>query len=84
MLLCSIALCSLLNLLTPKFAAFGNWQGVVFLRVVQGAIQGVIFPSTHTLLAKWVRISFTTLVMNFILIVVIIFEFSNMNSGTNE
>jgi MFS transporter, ACS family, solute carrier family 17 (sodium-dependent inorganic phosphate cotransporter), member 5 len=56
MLLCSITLCSLLNLLTPKFAAFGNWPAVVCLRVVQGLCQGVIFPSTHTLLAKWVRI----------------------------
>lgn len=53
MLLISILLCSLLNLLTPKFAEFGGWQAVVCLRVVQGLCQGVIFPSTHTLLAKW-------------------------------
>lgn len=54
MLLVSITLCSLLNLLTPKFAAFGDWPAVVALRVVQGLCQGVIFPSTHTLLAQWV------------------------------
>lgn len=53
MLLVSIFLCSLLNLLTPKFASFGGWPAVVCLRVVQGLCQGVIFPSTHTLLAKW-------------------------------
>jgi MFS transporter, ACS family, solute carrier family 17 (sodium-dependent inorganic phosphate cotransporter), member 5 len=56
MLLISITLCSLLNLLTPKFAAFGDWPAVVCLRVVQGFCQGVIFPSTHTLLAQWVSI----------------------------
>lgn len=53
MLLVAITLCSLLNLLTPKFAAFGDWPAVACLRVVQGLCQGVIFPSTHTLLAKW-------------------------------
>lgn len=52
MLLTSITLCSLLALLTPTFAAYG-WQAVVGLRVVQGLCQGCIFPSTHTLLAKW-------------------------------
>jgi ACS family sodium-dependent inorganic phosphate cotransporter-like MFS transporter 5 len=55
MLLVAIALCSLLNLLTPLFASFG-FEAVVALRVVQGLCQGCIFPSTHTLLAKWVRI----------------------------
>jgi MFS transporter, ACS family, solute carrier family 17 (sodium-dependent inorganic phosphate cotransporter), member 5 len=54
MLLVSILLCSLLNLLTPKFAELGNWPAVAALRVIQGLCQGVIFPSTHTLLAKWV------------------------------
>lgn len=54
MLLVSISLCSLLNLLTPKFASFGSWQAVICLRVIQGLCQGVIFPSTHTLLAQWV------------------------------
>lgn len=53
MLLVAILLCSLLNLLTPKFAEFGDWPAVAALRVVQGLCQGVIFPSTHTLLAKW-------------------------------
>lgn len=53
MLLVSITLCSLLNLLTPTFADFGKWEAVAALRVVQGLCQGVIFPSTHTLLAQW-------------------------------
>ncbi|CRL04181.1 CLUMA_CG017288, isoform A [Clunio marinus] len=53
MLLVSITLCSLLNLLTPTFALYGDWPAIVCLRVVQGLCQGVIFPSTHTLLAKW-------------------------------
>lgn len=52
MLLTSITLCSLLSLLTPTFAAYG-WQAVVALRVIQGLCQGCIFPSTHTILAKW-------------------------------
>lgn len=53
MLLVSITICSLLCLLTPTFAAFGT-KAVVGLRVVQGLCQGCIFPSTHTILAKWV------------------------------
>lgn len=52
MLLGAISLCSLLSLLTPLFASFG-WKAVVALRVIQGLCQGCIFPSTHTLLAKW-------------------------------
>lgn len=52
MLLTSITLCSLLALLTPTFASYG-WKAVVALRVLQGLCQGCIFPSTHTLLAKW-------------------------------
>ena len=53
MLLISIFVCSLLNLLTPMIASYGNYKAVIGLRVIQGLCQGVIFPSAHTLLAKW-------------------------------
>lgn len=49
----SMAICGLLNLLTPYGARFGDYKCVIALRVLQGLCQGFIFPSTHTLLSKW-------------------------------
>lgn len=40
-------------ILTPIFAAIGDWPLVCALRVVQGLCQGVLFPSVHTLISKW-------------------------------
>uniref|UniRef100_A0A0K8WJB4 Putative inorganic phosphate cotransporter n=1 Tax=Bactrocera latifrons TaxID=174628 RepID=A0A0K8WJB4_BACLA len=54
MLLLSLGLSSILCMLTPLTARLGDWKLVFALRVVQGLIQGCIFPSTHTLLSKWV------------------------------
>lgn len=51
-----ILICSLLNVLTPWCASVGGWQVICGLRLVQGLCQGVIFPSTHTLLSKWAPI----------------------------
>lgn len=48
-----VLLCSLLNILTPLCAAYGGWQLLCGLRVIQGLCQGMIFPCTHTLLSKW-------------------------------
>lgn len=52
-LLVSMITCSLLNLLTPVFANWGDWPAIVVVRLLSGICQGVIFPSTHTLLARW-------------------------------
>lgn len=49
----SIGVCAILNLLTPYAARFGDWKAVAALRVLEGLCQGFLFPSTHTLLAKW-------------------------------
>lgn len=53
LLLLSIAICSLLALLTPFCAHVGGSQAVMGLRIVQGLSQGFIFPSTHTMLSRW-------------------------------
>ncbi|XP_011178019.1 putative inorganic phosphate cotransporter isoform X1 [Zeugodacus cucurbitae] len=52
-LLCGVLICSILAILTPIFAKIGDWQLVCALRVAQGLCQGMIFPSTHTLLSHW-------------------------------
>lgn len=47
-------ICSVLTLLTPVAAAI-DWKVLCGLRVLQGLAQGVIFPSVHTSLSKWVH-----------------------------
>ncbi|XP_037945913.1 putative inorganic phosphate cotransporter isoform X3 [Teleopsis dalmanni] len=53
MLLYGILICSLGAVLTPLAADIGDWKLVCALRVIQGLSQGVVFPSTHTILSKW-------------------------------
>ncbi|CAH2005198.1 unnamed protein product [Acanthoscelides obtectus] len=49
-----MTICSSAGLLLPLLAgAFGS-KGVMAVRAIQGLAQGFIFPSVHTLLAKWV------------------------------
>lgn len=57
LLLWSMILCSALTLLTPICATIGGWKLVCALRFFEGLCQGVIFPSTHTLLSKWAPVS---------------------------
>ncbi|XP_075169622.1 putative inorganic phosphate cotransporter isoform X2 [Haematobia irritans] len=53
LLLVGVFICSLLTVLTPICARWGNWQLICALRVIMGLSQGFLFPSTHTILAKW-------------------------------
>ncbi|KAH8401155.1 hypothetical protein KR009_003355 [Drosophila setifemur] len=53
LILSGLTICSILNILTPICAKIGGWQLVCALRVVEGLCQGVVFPSTHTILSKW-------------------------------
>ncbi|XP_067010450.1 putative inorganic phosphate cotransporter [Anabrus simplex] len=52
----SLIVGSLFAILTPLAASVGGWGLVCASRVVQGLSQGVLFPSIHTLLAKWAPI----------------------------
>ncbi|XP_071455154.1 putative inorganic phosphate cotransporter [Hetaerina americana] len=47
-----MGLCSLFTLLSP-LAANGGLEWLCACRVIQGLGQGVLFPSTHALLARW-------------------------------
>lgn len=44
---------SIFTLLIPLFAANFGEGGVIACRVIQGLNQGFLFPSLHTLMAKW-------------------------------
>lgn len=53
MLLFSVGISGFLALFTPFSTQLGDWQLTCALRFLQGFCQGVIYPSTHTILAKW-------------------------------
>lgn len=53
----AIAVSALCILLIPCFAAEFGYKGVIALRAIEGACQGVLFPSVHNLLSKWAPIS---------------------------
>lgn len=43
----------MLTIITPICASFGGWKLLCAIRVMEGLCQGVLFPSSHTLLSKW-------------------------------
>uniref|UniRef100_A0A034VK80 Putative inorganic phosphate cotransporter n=1 Tax=Bactrocera dorsalis TaxID=27457 RepID=A0A034VK80_BACDO len=53
MLLFSVGISAFLALFTPYSAQLGDWQFICALRFLQGFCQGSIYPSTHTILARW-------------------------------
>ncbi|KAL0839188.1 hypothetical protein ABMA28_017156 [Loxostege sticticalis] len=48
---------SVIVLIIPHCAFFGSWKLLCACRVLQGLTQGVIFPSVHHLLGKWVPVA---------------------------
>ncbi|XP_067634383.1 putative inorganic phosphate cotransporter [Eurosta solidaginis] len=53
-MLVSVGVSSILAILTPFCARMGDWKLLFSLRMTQGIIQGSIFPSSHTIISKWV------------------------------
>lgn len=52
-----IGTCSFLVLATPLLTHELGWKAVCIIRALQGFSQGMTFPCTHTLLAKWSPVS---------------------------
>ncbi|XP_034249003.1 putative inorganic phosphate cotransporter [Thrips palmi] len=42
-----------LSAVTPLVADWGGWQLLTASRVLQGLLQGAIFPATHAMLSRW-------------------------------
>ncbi|XP_023299760.2 putative inorganic phosphate cotransporter [Lucilia cuprina] len=49
----AILISAVLCLLTPYLVEIGDWPLFVFVRILKGLAQGVLFPCTHTVLSKW-------------------------------
>lgn len=63
-LLISLVVSAVFNALTPIAASWG-WEYVCADRIIQGLAQGLVFPSVHTMLARWVHASERGLLSNF-------------------
>ncbi|KAM3956523.1 putative inorganic phosphate cotransporter [Aphomia sociella] len=52
-LLVSLAINSAISVVLPWVPLFSGWIGVCVFRLLQGCSQAALFPSMHTMLAKW-------------------------------
>ncbi|XP_063536013.1 putative inorganic phosphate cotransporter [Cydia strobilella] len=50
----SVGANSIISLILPTAAVYGGWYAVCACRVLQGLAQGLIYPSMHNLIGKWV------------------------------
>ncbi|XP_064542911.1 putative inorganic phosphate cotransporter [Drosophila montana] len=53
-ILTGLSICSVLTILTPLCARLGGWQLLCAVRLLEGVCQGLLFPSTHTVISAWV------------------------------
>ncbi len=56
-LLISTLVSAIAAIITPICTSVGNWQAMCALRVISGLCQGMVYPSVHTLLSKWLPTS---------------------------
>ncbi|XP_072948846.1 putative inorganic phosphate cotransporter isoform X2 [Epargyreus clarus] len=56
---------SIISLLLPVSAKYGGWMVVCVCRGIQGLTQGVIYPSMHYLISKWVPLEEKSRVTSF-------------------
>lgn len=56
-LLISTLISGVIALITPICTILGDWKVMCALRVISGLCQGVVYPSVHTLLSKWLPTS---------------------------
>lgn len=52
-LLASVAGCSVLAILTPYAVSLGGVAVLITIRVAQGLLSGLVFPSSHNMLGRW-------------------------------
>lgn len=56
-LLVSLLVSAIVAIITPVCTSLGGWEAMCALRVISGMCQGVVYPSVHTLLSKWIPAS---------------------------
>lgn len=56
-LLISTFISGTIGIITPICTTLGGWEAMCALRVISGLCQGVVYPSVHTLLSKWLPAS---------------------------
>ncbi|XP_022813804.1 putative inorganic phosphate cotransporter [Spodoptera litura] len=56
LLILCIVVNSAVSLTIPAMAYKARWTGLCFCRVIQGLAQGCLFPSTHSLVSRWIPI----------------------------
>ncbi|XP_017872946.1 PREDICTED: putative inorganic phosphate cotransporter, partial [Drosophila arizonae] len=53
-ILTGLSICSVLTILTPLCVSLGGWKMLCAVRLIEGVLQGVLFPSCHTVISAWV------------------------------
>ncbi|XP_063383578.1 putative inorganic phosphate cotransporter [Cydia fagiglandana] len=62
----SLLINGIVTLATPSVAVWGGWKAVYCCRVIQGLSQAGLYPSAHSLLAKWVPVSEKATISSFV------------------
>ncbi|XP_056640333.1 putative inorganic phosphate cotransporter isoform X2 [Diorhabda carinulata] len=62
----AIIICSLFSILIPIFGAYFGYIGVMVCRIIQGLMQGFIYPSIHHLISAWVPLSSRAKIAGFV------------------
>ncbi|CAH1100632.1 unnamed protein product [Psylliodes chrysocephalus] len=62
----TVMVCSLFSILIPVFGSQFGYGGVMFCRIIQGLMQGFIYPSIHHLISAWVPLTSRAKIASFV------------------
>ncbi|XP_072948733.1 putative inorganic phosphate cotransporter [Epargyreus clarus] len=67
LMILSVGVNSIVSLLLPVAAIYGGWMVVCGCRLIQGLLQGLMFPALHYLIGKWVPVNERSQMASFII-----------------